>query len=312
MMNLKKIFMLLAIAIFLQSSFVFAAEPQMVVEGEQEAKLSETKTLTVKISSETDIGIISGKIEKNDKISNISVYAKNNWNLTYNPETAMFNILKPEGAKTEEIMSIEYTTSNSEGIGKITLSNLELTTVEYDSFNINDITKEITIKKEEPVEVKLSSIKIVKEPTKTTYIEGENFDPTGMEVEAQYSDGTSKKIVNYTYTPNGGLEETDTKVIISYTEGGITKTVEQHIEVTPLKEEEPDEEPEQPDEEPEQPDEEPEQPDEGNEPSEDTSDAETENEYPYAGLSENLIIATILSLISGCICYIAYRKNKDI
>lgn len=46
--------------------------------------------------------------------------------------------------------------------------------------------------------IKLSGIKITKKPTKLTYIEGEEFDSTGMVVEAAYNNGTSKEITDYT------------------------------------------------------------------------------------------------------------------
>ena len=82
-----------------------------------------------------------------------------------------------------------------------------------------------------PVEKTLENIEITNHPTKTTYEEGEKFDPTGMMVVAIYSDNTRAVITNYTYSPEGSLKTTDTKVVISYTEKNITKTAEVNITV---------------------------------------------------------------------------------
>ena len=45
-----------------------------------------------------------------------------------------------------------------------------------------------------------------------------------MTVIAKYTDGTSKKVTGYTYSPATSLKTTDKQVTISYTEGGVTKT----------------------------------------------------------------------------------------
>lgn len=70
-----------------------------------------------------------------------------------------------------------------------------------------------------------------KAPTKNTYKVGDKFDKTGMTVVAKYSDGTSKEITNYTVANGDKLTEGQTSVKISYTEGNVTKTIEQKITV---------------------------------------------------------------------------------
>ena len=77
----------------------------------------------------------------------------------------------------------------------------------------------------------VASIAITTAPTKTSYTEGETFDPTGMVVTATYVDETTGAVTGYTYTPSGALATTDTSVTISYTEGGATKTATQAITV---------------------------------------------------------------------------------
>lgn len=78
----------------------------------------------------------------------------------------------------------------------------------------------------------VASIAITTEPTKTDYIEGETFDPTGMVVTATYTDTTTAVVTNYGISPNRPLRTTDTTVTIGYTSGGVTKTATQTIEVT--------------------------------------------------------------------------------
>jgi len=331
-MSIKKIAMLLIMLLFLGTTAVLANNKQVLIQGEDTANVGETKTLIVKIFSDTAIGYIEGKIEKNENIFNMTIKGKNDWNLTYNDKTGVFNVLKAEGATTEDIMSIEYTTSTTEGTGEITISDIELATIEYETVNIDNLTKEILITKEEekqeeekeeeekeeekkkekqeeekqeqeqekqeqetPEEVKLESIKIVKAPNKTTYIEGEKFEITGMEIEASYSDRNNKKVDEYTYTPEESLKTTDNKITISYTEKGITKTVDQEIVVkekaqdTPTK----DNEPETPK-------------------KEETDDTLIKGNIPKAGILQyKAIMIIIISLIS-IVCYKKYSKNKDI
>lgn len=82
-----------------------------------------------------------------------------------------------------------------------------------------------------PTEKTLSSIEITTPPTKTTYTDGETFDPTGMVVTATYSDGSTSAVNNYDYsstTMTGG----QTTIQISITVNGITKTVDQSVTVS--------------------------------------------------------------------------------
>lgn len=98
---------------------------------------------------------------------------------------------------------------------------------ESSSYNAGEATATITVN---PALV-LSSIAVTTAPTKTTYNEGETFDPTGMVVTATYTDNTTEAVTGYTYSPNGALTTSDTEVTISYTESGVTRTTTQAITV---------------------------------------------------------------------------------
>ena len=76
----------------------------------------------------------------------------------------------------------------------------------------------------------LDNLEIRHAPNKTTYIAGDEFDPTGLEVRANYSDSTHVDLglEDLTITPEIITAET-TKVTISYTDNEVTKTVDQAI-----------------------------------------------------------------------------------
>ena len=88
----------------------------------------------------------------------------------------------------------------------------------YDTINITKIEK-------------LTSITISNAPNKTIYVEGQNFDATGMEVKANYNSQITQTITNYTIIDGKNLKVGQTSVTISYTENGVTKTTTQAITV---------------------------------------------------------------------------------
>ena len=80
----------------------------------------------------------------------------------------------------------------------------------------------------------LTEIKITKAPNKTTYEEGESFDPVGMEVTAYYDDGTSKVLADNAYevdVVDPLTVYTDT-AYVEYSENGKHANVSQTITVT--------------------------------------------------------------------------------
>ena len=118
----------------------------------------------------------------------------------------------------EEITDYTITDGNNLTVGKETV---EISYTDSETGVTKTTTLPITV-----VAKELSSIAITNEPTKKSYIEGENFDKTGMVVTASYNDGTSKQVTNYTVADGNSLTAGKTSVTISYTENGITKTSE--------------------------------------------------------------------------------------
>lgn len=62
----------------------------------------------------------------------------------------------------------------------------------------------------------LVSISIVTPPNKTSYIEGEYLDLTGIVVQANYSNNTHQTITTYFYALQVALTINDTQITISY------------------------------------------------------------------------------------------------
>lgn len=86
------------------------------------------------------------------------------------------------------------------------------------------VSQAITVQKNTVTELKITN-----PPAKTEYKEGQNFDKTGMTVQATYKDGTKKTITDYTIENGNNLKNGQTAVVIKYGE----KTVNQTITVLP-------------------------------------------------------------------------------
>ena len=128
---------------------------------------------------------------------------------------------------TKEVTDYTYTPA-----GELKTTDTAITVSYKEEEKTVEAKYTITVKAKPPVAQKtLESIKVTTAPTKTAYTEGEKFDKTGMKVIATYSDGTTKEIKNYAYTPAGALKTTDKTITVSYTENGVTKTATQEITV---------------------------------------------------------------------------------
>ena len=129
---------------------------------------------------------------------------------------------------------------------------------------------------EPDAEILLQNIKIETAPTKTEYKVGEKFDKTGMVVIAEYSDGTTKEVADYTYSPEGKLAELNTKITVTYKEGDVTKTAEQTIKVTSGT-------------------------------TNGTDQEKTDGDLPYTGVENYYIVIAMIAII-GVVALVSYKK----
>ena len=74
----------------------------------------------------------------------------------------------------------------------------------------------------EPV---LTGLKITAQPAKTTYLAGEDFDPTGMTVVAVYDDNTEVEIRDYTMENDKALKAETTAVTVKYGDFSVEQTI---------------------------------------------------------------------------------------
>ena len=77
---------------------------------------------------------------------------------------------------------------------------------------------------------KLLNIVISTSADRTDYIAGEVFDPTGLQIAAQYSDGSVLTVESFT-VPTEPLTKEDVEITVSYTENGVTATTVHPITV---------------------------------------------------------------------------------
>lgn len=80
-------------------------------------------------------------------------------------------------------------------------------------------------------DITLASISIATPPLKTAYRPDERFDPTGMVVQATYSNGATLIVSGYTVSPQIMSRGTE-YVTVTYTEGGVSRTARQPVTVT--------------------------------------------------------------------------------
>ena len=164
-------------------------------------------------SQEDDVKLERIDIEKEPNKTKYKVGEK------FNTEGMMVQAVYSDGS-TSSITEYSY-----EPTGALTEKD-ENIVIKYKEGNITK-TVSLPITVSDPqliVEVtKLASIAVSKNPNKTEYLEGEKFDASGMEVTATYTDGTSKKITNYTIEPKDELKANNKEIKIKYVENNVEK-----------------------------------------------------------------------------------------
>ncbi len=283
---------------------VFAADAtaELIVD-KTTVKAGDTVTVILNAKCESGLSAVITGIEYDKEVLTLqTTKVAENW-VNYGVDKYEILSNSTEKVTSLNVITLTFKVSDNaqDGTTKISTTGIEITDINNKEYTLAKSEKVLTIgnpkenptpsePEENPTQVSLTNIKITKAPTKTTYTEGEKFDKTGMVVTAEYSDGTSKEITNYTYTPSGALKATERKVTISYTEGEVTKTVAQDIKVINV----------------------PENNAEDNK--EDTKDdsVQPEKEIPKAGVEKNIIFVIGVVLIVTIASYLGYKKYKNI
>ena len=80
-------------------------------------------------------------------------------------------------------------------------------------------------------DVTLCGLRIIKQPDKVNYVEGEKFNSKGMVFQATYTNGIKKNVTNVNVDTVNGLTMADRTVRVSYQEQGIKQSVDQPVSV---------------------------------------------------------------------------------
>ena len=181
-------------------------------------------------------GFTAKLVYEADIFEDVSVTAKNSkWNVTYSEGLIV--------AYREDTIALNNSGLVEDGnVGTIKMKVKKDATETKTKIKLDDIqggdAEHTVVGNTNELEIDISdtgaalkNIEISSNPTKLTYTEGEKFDKTGLELLANYEDGSSSVIEKYTYTPLGELSVKDEKITISYTENSVTKEATISIKV---------------------------------------------------------------------------------
>lgn len=106
-------------------------------------------------------------------------------------------------------------------------------TLATEEVTVQYTTGDITKTAEQPVSVvhRLVSLVIAVPPTKTSYNEGDFFNPAGMVVKAVYSDGAEAIVTEYGFSPAALNVPGEQTITVDYTERSVTKTASISVSV---------------------------------------------------------------------------------
>ncbi len=125
--------------------------------------------------------------------------------------TGMIVKAKYGNGKTEEITDYKITNGTNLSLGQTSVTI---------SYNGKTTTQAIEV-----IENSVTSITIKNVPSKTEYYAGDDFETTGMVIEATYKDGTTKEISNYTIKDGSNLKNGQTSVTIEFEEKTVTQSI---------------------------------------------------------------------------------------
>lgn len=206
-----------------------------------EFKQGQEVTVTVRVNGITSSGTkaLSGKISF-DK--DVLEYKKgeflNGWNGQFSTDGTGFAAYISSSEGIEQVLKLTFKVKSSAAIGSSTISvgSVSLALEEGNGDPENEIqvsgnSASVNVVSSVTEEKILSSIRIEKVPTKVSYVEGEKFDKTGIQIIATYSDGSTSIIEDYTVIDGESLKANQETVTIRYVEGGVEKEIKQNITV---------------------------------------------------------------------------------
>ena len=178
-----------------------------LTEGKYQGNVAVSNQINVELDKISNRGVYSIEIQRADlEIKSIEI--------TSNPDKTEYI----EGQKVDTTGMVVMATYSDNTTSEISDYEIDL----KDELKTSDEKVIVTYggkSTEFDITVKentVTKIEITKQPTKTEYIEGQNFDATGMIVKATYLDGTEKEITDYTIENGNELGKDVTEVEIKF------------------------------------------------------------------------------------------------
>ncbi len=178
-----------------------------LTEGKYKGDVAVSNLINVELDKKSNRGVYSIEIQRADlEIKSIEI--------TSNPDKTEYI----EGQKVDTTGMVVMATYSDNTTSEISDYEIDL----KDELKTSDEKVIVTYggkSTEFDITVKentVTKIEITKQPTKTEYIEGQNFDATGMIVKATYLDGTEKEITDYTIENGNELGKDVTEIEIKF------------------------------------------------------------------------------------------------
>ena len=178
-----------------------------LTEGKYQGNVAVSNQINVELDKKSNRGVYSIEIQRADlDVKSIEI--------TSNPDKTEYI----EGQKVDTTGMVVMATYSDNTTSEISDYEIDL----KDELKTSDEKVIVTYggkSTEFDITVKentVTKIEITKQPTKTEYIEGQNFDATGMIVKATYLDGTEKEITDYTIENGNELGKDVTEIEIKF------------------------------------------------------------------------------------------------
>ncbi len=178
-----------------------------LTEGKYQGNVAVSNQINVELDKKSNRGVYSIEIQRADlEIKSIEI--------TSNPDKTEYI----EGQKVDTTGMVVMATYSDNTTSEISDYEIDL----KDELKTSDEKVIVTYggkSTEFDITVKentVTKVEITKQPTKTEYIEGQNFEATGMIVKATYLDGTEKEITDYTIENGNELGKDVTEVEIKF------------------------------------------------------------------------------------------------
>lgn len=143
--KLLSIVLMVVLMVILMTIKVEAVNAKVQLGGDNEVKIGETKTVSINVANDVEVGVVQGKLSFDSNIEDVEVVSSyNGWTTTYNKGSGEFNTFNAAGTKNGGVLQIKYKLKDAASSTTVTLSDIELTTIEYNTIPVSgNVTKTI-------------------------------------------------------------------------------------------------------------------------------------------------------------------------